>query len=245
MSTPVSEGVRRLTSGVSNFYILEDGRDLLLIDAGAAGDWGLFVRAVSALGHSLSDLKAVVLTHAHSDHTGFAERARNDVRAKVWIHEADAAVARGGRQGKNDGRYRTYLLRAESWRTLFGLMRHRGLKIVPILELSTFADRQTIDMPGRPLVVHVPGHTPGMSAVLFRGRSALFTGDCLVMKNPLTGRRGPQIMPSALNHSTQRALASLAVLEEIDASVILPGHGEPWTEGIPKAVRLARAVGRS
>ncbi|MGH3076330.1 MAG: MBL fold metallo-hydrolase, partial [Gaiellales bacterium] len=72
----IAEGIHRLTQGVVNCYLIEDGGKLTLVDAGAPGDWGLLVATVSSLGRSLGDLDAVLLTHAHSDHTGFAERAR-------------------------------------------------------------------------------------------------------------------------------------------------------------------------
>jgi glyoxylase-like metal-dependent hydrolase (beta-lactamase superfamily II) len=36
------------------------------------------------------------------------------------------------------------------------------------------------------------------------------------------------------------ALASLAKLEEIDATWVLPGHGPPWNAGTSEAVRLVR-----
>lgn len=162
----------------------------------------------------------------------------------MWIHEADIAVAKGGIAGKNEGRSLPYLRYAEAWRTLFRL-RRGGTKIVPILEVSAFADGQAIEAPGRPRAIHVPGHTPGMSAVFLEQRRVLLTGDCLVMKNPLTGRKGPQVMPSALNRDTGHALGSLAALEEVRADIILPGHGEPWTEGTREAVQLARIAGRS
>ncbi len=71
------------------------------------------------------------------------------------------------------------------------------------------------------------------------------TGDSLVTKNPLTGRKGPQIMPDALNRDSAQALRSLDALEGLPADLVLPGHGDPWTEGAAKAVRLARAAGRS
>jgi len=52
-------------------------------------------------------------------------------------------------------------------------------------------------------------------------------------------------MPSGLNRDTPQALRSLAALDWVAADVLLPGHGEPWTEGVAEAVRLARAAGRS
>jgi hypothetical protein len=63
--------------------------------------------------------------------------------------------------------------------------------------------------------------------------------------NPYTGRVGPQIMPSALNMSSAQAMASLDALLAVTAGVLLPGHGDPFTQGIPEAVRRAKAAGRS
>jgi glyoxylase-like metal-dependent hydrolase (beta-lactamase superfamily II) len=68
----VSPGVYRLTHGISNFYIVDRGGRLLLVDAGVPRDWTRFVQAVNSLGRALSDVDAIVLTHAHSDHTGGA-----------------------------------------------------------------------------------------------------------------------------------------------------------------------------
>ena len=73
----------------------------------------------------------------------------------------------------------------------------------------------------------------------------LLTGDVLATRNPLTGRVGPQVMPSGLNRDTPQALRSLDVLERVPADVLLPGHGEPWTDGAAEAARLARVAGPS
>ena len=241
----VAEGVHRLTQGVVNFYLLDEGGRLVLVDAGTPGDWDLLVRAVAALGRQLADLEAVLLTHAHSDHVGTAERARTAAGARVWVHEADAAVARGAPQGKNDGSATRYLLRIEFYRTLVSLARRGATRLVPVREASTFADGETLALPGRPRVVLAPGHTPGSAALLLEGRRLLLIGDTLATRNPLTGRVGPQVMPSGLNRDTPQALRSLDALEGVPADVLLPGHGEPWTGGAAEAVRRARAAGPS
>ena len=150
----VAKGVHRLTNGVANFYLIEESGKLVLVDAGAPKDWALFTQAALGAGKVAGDLDAVLLTHAHTDHTGFAEQARATTGARVWIHEQDVQMAR-------------------------------------------------------------------------------------------TGKVGPQIMPSGLNADTPQALASLANLTGIKAEVLLPGHGEPWTEGVDEAIREARAAGPS
>jgi glyoxylase-like metal-dependent hydrolase (beta-lactamase superfamily II) len=133
----------------------------------------------------------------------------------------------------------------EFYRTLVSLARRGATKLIPVGELSTFAEGETLEVPGRPRVVHAPGQTPGYSALLVEGRRVLLTGDVLATRNPLTGRVGPQIMPSGLNRDTPQALQSLDVLDGIPADVLLPGHGEPWTEGAAEAARLARVAGPS
>ena len=161
----VKEGIHRLTQGVVNFYLIEEGGKLLLVDAGAPGDWDLLVRAVTDLGRRLDDLEAVLLTHAHADHIGTAERARTTAGARVWVHQADAGMATGATAPKNDGKASSYLLRAEFYRTLFSLARRGATKIVPVREVATFADGETLDLPGRPRAVHAPGHTAGSAAL--------------------------------------------------------------------------------
>lgn len=243
--TEVAEGLHRLSRGVVNFYLIEEQGKFSLVDAGTPGDWAFFLETLSGFGRRLPDLDAVLLTHAHSDHTGFAERARSTGGATVRVHRDDVAVARGGKQPGNDGKVTSYLFKAELYRTTFSLLRRGAVRIVPVQEVSAFDDGETLAVPGRPRVIHAPGHTAGSAALLLEGRRALFTGDVLATWNPLTGRIGPQICPSGLNWNTPKALESLRVFEGVEADAVLPGHGEPWRGGMAEALRLARAAAPS
>ena len=241
----VADRVHRLHDGIVNFYLVEEGGRLTLVDAGGVRHWELLLRTLTSIGRRLEDLVAVVLTHAHSDHTGFAERARTEAGAAVHVHTADIEAARTGRTGKAEAGYGRYLVRLEAYRTLFTLGRAGALKIVPIEVVSAFDDGETIDVPGRPRAVHAPGHTEGSCAILLEDRRAMVTGDCLVTRNPFTGRVGPQIMPAGLNQDSARALGSLDALTGLPADTVLPGHGDPWTGEMTEAVRLAREAGVS
>jgi len=241
----VADRVHRLNDGIVDFYLVEEGGRLTLVDAGGARHWALFLATLGSIGRRLDDLEAIVLTHAHSDHTGFAERARTEAGAAVHVHTADTEAARTGKTGKSEAGYGRYLLRLEAYKTLFTLSRAGALKIVPIEVVSSFDDGQTIDVPGRPRVVHVPGHTQGSCSILLEDRRALVSGDCLVTRNPFTGRVGPQIMPAGLNEDSAGALRSLDAVANLPADTILPGHGDPWTGEMAEAVRLAKLAGLS
>jgi len=208
--TEVADSIHRLTNGVSNFYLVEENGKLVLVDAGAPKDWARLTRAVTALGRKVADLDAVILTHAHSDHTGFAEQARTTAGARVWVPAPDSDMATTGKVGPRDGKYTAYLLRPAFYRTLWILTLGGATKIIPV-----------------------------------ESRRVLLTGDALVTHNPLTGRVGPQIMPSGLNSDSAQALRSLDNLADMTADVLLAGHGEPWTDGVAAAVGRAKAAGTS
>ena len=71
----------------------------------------------------------------------------------------------------------------------------------------------------------------------------LVVGDLLCTRNPLTGARGPQLMPTAFNLSNATIFDSLSKVASLDARVLVFGHGEPWTDGTAEAVRRARETG--
>jgi glyoxylase-like metal-dependent hydrolase (beta-lactamase superfamily II) len=244
-ATRVAEGVYRVSGGVVNWYLIADRGKVTLVDAGAPGDWPLLVTTIASIGLSLHDIDCVLLTHAHSDHTGFAERARTDAGATVRVHADDELAALSGTPGKSEGGAAAYLpmlVRPEAYRTLFGLMRRGGLRIVPVKEVTVFTDGELLDVPGRPRVLHAPGHTVGSCALFFEERSVLCTGDSLVTHDPFTGRNGPRVMPSVANLDTAMALRSLDHLAVARAEVLLPGHGGPWKQGVAAAVAAAHSA---
>ena len=243
--TEVAEGVHRLSNGVANFYLIEEAGKLVLVDAGAPKDWALLGQAIQALGRNLGDLDAVLLTHAHTDHIGFAEQARATAGARVWVHEQDVHMARTGEVGARERKISAYLLHGAFWRTLLILGRLGATKIIPVREVSAFTDGERLAVPGKPRVVHAPGHTDGSAAIWLEDRRILFAGDVLCTHNAFTGRIGPQIMPSGLNTDTGQALASLDRLDGIGADLLRPGLGEPWTGGLREAIRQARTAGPS
>jgi glyoxylase-like metal-dependent hydrolase (beta-lactamase superfamily II) len=87
--------IRTLGDDIVNSYLIAETGGVTIVDAGVPGYWQLVPGALTQMGKSLEDVRAIVLTHGHSDHIGFAERARRERGWPVSVHELDAALARG------------------------------------------------------------------------------------------------------------------------------------------------------
>jgi len=188
-SIQVSPRIRRIGRGMVNSYLVEDGGDVTIVDAGAPAYWGQLPAELAAIGRSLDDVRSVVLTHGHSDHIGFAERIRSERGTPIRVHELDAALARGEIPNPSPGLGPTRLRPVLEF-ILFSL-RNGMMRIPRIAEVATFGDGATLDVPGSPRVILVPGHTPGSAALLFAGHDALFVGDAMATYSVTTGDDGP------------------------------------------------------
>jgi glyoxylase-like metal-dependent hydrolase (beta-lactamase superfamily II) len=233
----LAPGLHRIGSDVVNVYLVEDASGVTIVDAGLPGHWRELERELAELGRSLDEVRGIVLTHGDTDHIGFAERLRQK-GIGVRVHELDAARARGEVKKPNAGwgpiKVRPLL------KFLWYSARHGGLRIPPVREVVTFADGDVLDLPGSPRIIHVPGHTPGSVAVRVPAVNALFVGDAMTTGNVLTGESGPRPAPFTLD--PEAALASLAKLEAVPATWVLPGHGAPWSGGVAEAIRQVRAA---
>ncbi len=161
----------------------------------------------------------------------------------IYVHSADAARAKGGDKPKvamgpmrlgATAAFFAYALRKGGMRTHFPS------------EVVEVADGEVLPLPGAPVVISMPGHSPGSIAVHVQFVDAVFVGDALTTRHVLTGRAGMQ--PAPFTDDPTLALESLDRLKTVDAGWVLPGHGMPWRgkpADVAEAVRRgARPVSR-
>src|SRR5688572_30494333 len=85
-------GIHRIEHAFTNFYLIEDGPRLTLVDTGLPTSWEPLEGALQRLGRRMDQIEAVVLTHAHFDHVGVAERVRSQLGVPVHVHENDVPL---------------------------------------------------------------------------------------------------------------------------------------------------------
>ncbi len=247
--TQIAQGVYRYPDGLVNWYLIEDGGELTLVDAGWPRSWPRVENAVKGLARSLGNLTAIVLTHAHPDHLGAAEAARKSTGATVHVHREEVARAHGTANGASPFTLVPSLL-PTLWRpTALGFVLHataRGFMMPTwVSEVTPYDSGDKLDVPGHPRVIPTPGHTAGHVALHLEDRGILITGDAIATLDVLTRQRGPRVMPDALNSDPALTRSSLDALAGLDAGTLLPGHGDPFTGAPSDAVTRAREADKA
>ena len=241
----VVEGVHRVEDAFTNWYLVEEGERITVVDAGVPGSWESLFEALGRLGRRADQIEAVVLTHGHFDHIGFAERARTQLGVPVWVHENDVPLVKHPQQYAHERQRSLYLAtQPRALPIVAAFLRERAFWPTPVGEVARYSEG-VLPVPGEPRVLSTPGHTLGHCSLHLADRDAVIVGDALVMLNPYRGTTGPQIVSGAATADSERNLRTLDALAETGAGTLLTGHGEVWRGGARDAVEQARAAGPS
>lgn len=174
-------------------YIIgcSETKEAIIIDP--AGSEDLLAETVSELG---LDLKAIVNTHGHPDHTCGNKRMKALTGAPVLMHRDDDVLFREP--------------------SIVAMFRSWGFEPAPPAD-GYLEDGQELQVGSlRFSVLHTPGHSPG-SVCLF-GQGYLVTGDTLFID--AVGRTD---LPGGDMNILQKSLKEI-ILPLPDETIVLPGH---------------------
>ena len=238
-----AERIHRVEDAHTNWYIVEEGDRLTVVDTGLPRSWHSLHSALSELGRKTGDIEAVVLTHGHFDHMGFARRAQDELDVTLFAHRQELSVVRHPWRYDHERSRIPYLRNAPFLRILAEMTAMGALWVKGSETIRAFDADELLEVPGRPKVIFTPGHTHGHSSLLFEDRGAVIAGDALVMLDPYTGRAGPCLVALSATADSAQAMSSLEALGRLDAEAVLTGHGPVWRGGVREASERARAAG--
>ena len=228
----VADGVYQLGTRGHNFYVLRDGDVVTVIDAGCSREWRKLVDGLGSMGLDVASVAGIVATHAHADHFGFAKQA-TQADIPVSVHEEEETRARGtysGRFAVTPGELPIF--RFNTLKNFLPMILAGVMSLEHVETVGTFVDGDRIDLPGNPIAVHTPGHTEGHTMFYCPERGLLFTGDGLVTMDLIGPNTGPQLIEPRFNLDHDLARSSLDRIVDLEADLLLPGHGAPW-DGTP------------
>lgn len=224
--TEQAEGVFFVTGPASNWVIVRDDSGFILIDGGYPNDGARVEESIRHLGLDPADALAILITHGHVDHTGTAASLSRRHGIPVLCSPEELAHVQG--HEKHQVTLGQVLLRV--WRPrvlkwMIHALRAGSLKAEPVPNAEAWTPERLLGLPGSPVAVLAPGHTPGNAFLHLPGADAVITGDTFVTGHPLSRHAGPQRLHPMYDSCPERAGRSLIHFDEIHASVILPGHG--------------------
>jgi glyoxylase-like metal-dependent hydrolase (beta-lactamase superfamily II) len=225
-----------------NWSIYSGPDGITLIDSGYLGQRSLLEESLLRVGIVPGQIDAVLITHAHSDHLGGASWLASEFGIPVYAADAEVAHVKRERLeqvGVPDVLRNALRPGVLAWAgAIYPLLKGQpklGVPQVAALPMASGAGA----VPGSPIPILVPGHTSGSTLFNLPGEGVVVVGDALVTGHRTSRRTGPQLLATMFHHDEELARASLDRLAEVDAGILLPGHGPAWIGRPAEAIRMA------
>lgn len=189
--------------------IVESRRQLILIDAGMGIDTERILDNIRHEGFDPEDIRAVLLTHGHGDHSGGAYELKTATGAEIFaLSPTDAYITAGDVQAISlDGAIRTGMF-SDDYR----------YQACPVTKLS---DNQTLHIGDLIFtVLRTEGHCIGHAAYLMElnGKKIVFSGDSLFAQGKIS-------IQAIWDCNLQAYMETCKLLDALHIDVLLPAHG--------------------
>jgi len=214
----------RIPLGITNCYLLQCEEGLLLIDTGRSDAYDRFLERMEEEKLDVGEIRFLLLTHHHEDHTGFAARLAEHTGCRIIAHEKALQLIREGRTNA----MKPLNLRAGAAFSLFRLFqKSQGY---PPIELSVndiviFGDNDTLlrELGVDGEILETPGHSADSISVLLEDGS-LFAGDMAMnIMKPLGLKYRP-----IYSEEPEEVFRSWEKVKAAGAKTVYPAHGEPF-----------------
>jgi len=149
----ITANVHLIPNIVANPYLILDPDGLTLIDAGLPGNHKKILNYISGLGHSASELKRIIITHADMDHIGSLSALKKASGAQIYTSKIEAEAMAQGRPSRQ---IQSGMVCESADEIMLHFMQPIAVQADVIL-----SEGQILPVLGGLRVVETPGHTPG------------------------------------------------------------------------------------
>ncbi|MBM2826932.1 MAG: hypothetical protein HW403_996 [Dehalococcoidia bacterium] len=229
----IAPNIHRVPEVTGSNTVLIEGDEMALIDSGIPGNRDAVLKYIESIGRRTEDLRWIIVTHFHTDHSGSANEIYEATGAQIVAHRDETEQGSDGklwlRQGYERSDNRPPLIGLLTGG--FGRRERRPMPPTPVHMVVEEGD--VIPCLGGIKILSTPGHTPGSICPYLPQEKVIFAGDSILnnvdrLSRPLTWdkeRRG-------------QLDESLRTLRDLDAEMCCFGHGPPLMEEVMPKVRL-------
>ncbi|HWK06610.1 MAG TPA: MBL fold metallo-hydrolase [Puia sp.] len=211
----ISSRVYQISLGVVNAFVVED-EGLTLIDTGVKGSADKIFAALKKGGKDPGDIRRIILTHAHPDHSGSVAELKRRLNVPVWAHAEDAKLIEQGIAGRQPMELSPGII---NWLVYHLVIKRAANSIEAVRVDRQLADNELLPIAGGIQVLHTPGHSAGHLSLLVKNEGVLIAADICA--------NGGGLGLSILYEDTVLGVKSILKAASFDFDIALFGHGGP------------------
>jgi metallo-beta-lactamase class B len=189
-------------------YLITTPRGLILINSSFEVSVPLIRKSVESLGFRFSDIKILLISHAHSDHCAGSAQIIHLTGAKYYVMDADVPVVESG--GRTDFQYGAQRS-----------MRYPSAHVDRVLH-----DGDTVSLGGTVLTAHLtPGHTKGTTTWTLDETANGRALHVVIVGSPNVNPGYKLVGNKAYPQIAADYKRGFRVLEELPCDIFLGAHG--------------------
>ncbi|MBI4202817.1 MAG: MBL fold metallo-hydrolase [Chloroflexi bacterium] len=222
----IAPNIHQLRAIGARVTVVKGSEGVALVDTGGPGSTGAITSGLKALGLSLAQVRWIVLTHYHPDHSGSLGRLAQKTGAQVAMHTKEWPLLSPG--GVTPSPFNNHVL-ARLTEPVVQQLYDPPAKVDRLLENG---DELSLGGSEKLVVVHTPGHTPGSISLLAMPQRVLIVGDALMYRSRKLGPPAPGVTQDAT-----LAMDSVHKMIALDIEMLCFSHFPHMRSGAKEALR--------